>query len=63
MEVKCLRCGKLMKWEDNPLRPFCSERCKLADLSDWLDERYKVAGNEPPPKEPKDSEGKKENQQ
>ena len=23
-------------------RPFCSERCKLLDLGDWIDERYRV---------------------
>ena len=25
-------------------RPFCSERCKLLDLGNWLDGRYRVAG-------------------
>jgi endogenous inhibitor of DNA gyrase (YacG/DUF329 family) len=25
-------------------RPFCSERCKLADLGRWLSEDYRVAG-------------------
>jgi hypothetical protein len=25
-------------------RPFCSERCKLLDLSNWVDGRYRVAG-------------------
>jgi endogenous inhibitor of DNA gyrase (YacG/DUF329 family) len=24
-------------------RPFCSERCKLADLGRWLSEDYRVA--------------------
>ena len=23
-------------------RPFCSERCRLLDLGNWLDERYKI---------------------
>jgi len=22
--------------------PFCSERCKLLDLGNWIDERYRV---------------------
>ncbi|MEO2082593.1 MAG: DNA gyrase inhibitor YacG [Desulfurobacteriaceae bacterium] len=40
--VKCPNCGKPTKWEGNPFRPFCSEKCKLADLSKWLNEEYKV---------------------
>ena len=23
-------------------RPFCSERCQLLDLRNWVDERYRV---------------------
>ncbi|MBI4508069.1 MAG: DNA gyrase inhibitor YacG [Deltaproteobacteria bacterium] len=26
----------------NPLFPFCSERCKAIDLGNWLGERYRV---------------------
>ncbi|NIQ09929.1 MAG: DNA gyrase inhibitor YacG, partial [Gammaproteobacteria bacterium] len=27
--VKCPTCGKMSEWsENNPWRPFCSERCK-----------------------------------
>ena len=25
-------------------RPFCGERCKLLDLGNWVDGRYRVAG-------------------
>jgi endogenous inhibitor of DNA gyrase (YacG/DUF329 family) len=28
---------------DPAWRPFCSERCKLADLGRWLAEDYRVA--------------------
>jgi hypothetical protein len=28
--------------EDPAWRPFCSERCKLADLGRWLGEDYRV---------------------
>jgi endogenous inhibitor of DNA gyrase (YacG/DUF329 family) len=30
--------------------PFCSERCRLIDLGQWLDEKYRVpvAGQEKP---------------
>ena len=27
---------------DAPARPFCSERCRLLDLGNWLDGRYAV---------------------
>ena len=27
---------------DNPSFPFCGARCKLADLGNWLGERYVV---------------------
>ena len=40
-----------MTWEDNPARPFCSRACKLLDLADWLDERFRVPG-EPISSEP-----------
>jgi uncharacterized protein len=34
-------------------RPFCSERCKLADLGRWLSEDYRVP-DEPSPRLPQD---------
>ncbi len=24
--------------------PFCNERCRLVDLGNWLDGRYRIAG-------------------
>jgi len=27
---------------ESRFRPFCSERCKLVDLSDWASERYRI---------------------
>jgi endogenous inhibitor of DNA gyrase (YacG/DUF329 family) len=29
-------------------RPFCSPRCKLADLHNWLSERYVISQPLPP---------------
>jgi uncharacterized protein len=29
---------------DPAWRPFCSERCKLLDLSQWIDGTYRVPG-------------------
>ena len=42
--VKCPTCGKPVEWQDNPCRPFCSERCKLIDFSRWANEEYLVPG-------------------
>ena len=28
--------------------PFCSERCKLLDLRNWMDGRYRVPGEDAP---------------
>ncbi len=28
---------------DFPPRPFCSPRCKLADLHNWLSESYRIS--------------------
>lgn len=42
MERPCPTCGKPAEWENNPDRPFCSDRCRLLDLGAWADERYVV---------------------
>ena len=42
--VKCPTCQKDVEYsENNPWRPFCSERCKLIDLGAWANEEYRVA--------------------
>ena len=41
--MPCPICKKRVPWEGNPFRPFCSERCKLIDLDNWLEERYRVS--------------------
>lgn len=42
MQIKCPRCGKLVNWEGNKWKPFCSERCKLIDLGAWAGEEYRI---------------------
>lgn len=43
--VPCPICGKPSRWaEDNPWRPFCSERCKLIDLGEWVAEEKRIPG-------------------
>ena len=41
--IACPACGKDVVWsQDNPWRPFCSERCKLIDLGAWANESYRM---------------------
>lgn len=41
--VACPTCGKPVTWTpDAKWRPFCSERCRLIDLGDWIDERRRI---------------------
>jgi endogenous inhibitor of DNA gyrase (YacG/DUF329 family) len=42
MIVKCPKCGKDVETEGNKFRPFCSERCKLLDLGNWLSGHYGI---------------------
>ncbi len=46
MKTKCPTCKKKTEWENNPYRPFCSERCKLIDLGKWAAEEYKIEGEQ-----------------
>jgi len=35
--VPCPTCGQPVKWEEaSTWRPFCSRRCQLIDLNEWL---------------------------
>ena len=45
MIVSCPTCNKEVIWNtQHPLRPFCSERCKLIDLGEWAAEEKRIAG-------------------
>ncbi len=47
--AKCPTCGTPVKWEkESAWRPFCSERCKLIDLGDWLDENHRIPDKDTP---------------
>jgi uncharacterized protein len=42
--VPCPTCGKSVPWTPaSRWRPFCSERCRLIDLGDWLDEKHRLS--------------------
>lgn len=44
--IKCPTCKKNTTWTDNPFRPFCCERCKNQDLSNWADGSYAIGTEE-----------------
>ena len=42
--VPCPTCSKPVVWASTSRwRPFCSERCRLIDLGDWLDENHRIS--------------------
>ena len=46
--VRCPACGKQALYSvENPSRPFCSPRCRNADLGAWASESYRVATDTP----------------
>jgi endogenous inhibitor of DNA gyrase (YacG/DUF329 family) len=54
VRIECPTCKAVLADvpEDYAPRPFCSPRCKLADLYGWLNEEYRIS--EPLPLEPSD---------
>jgi len=46
MKIICPVCKAATTWEENPARPFCSDRCKLIDLGKWASGEYRVEGEE-----------------
>jgi endogenous inhibitor of DNA gyrase (YacG/DUF329 family) len=59
MKVRCPTCREWTRWEENPHRPFCSEKCRNQDLGNWATERYRipVQGQEVPESKPSSKEG------
>ncbi|KAF0207661.1 MAG: hypothetical protein FD167_5481 [bacterium] len=43
--MKCPICGQETTWQNNPTRPFCSEKCQMLDLGKWATEGYSISGN------------------
>jgi len=44
IKLNCPYCRAETQWQNNPSRPFCSERCRMIDLGRWDNEEYAVAG-------------------
>lgn len=55
--MRCPACKRETTFEGNPFRPFCSERCKLIDLDNWLSGRYRISTPINPEEEAATSEG------
>lgn len=52
--IACPRCRKVLTYQrvaDLPAFPFCSPRCKLIDLGQWLDEEHRIPDGEAKPKD------------
>jgi endogenous inhibitor of DNA gyrase (YacG/DUF329 family) len=45
MERVCPICKRKIPAEDGPasFRPFCSQRCRMADLGSWLSGSYRIS--------------------
>jgi endogenous inhibitor of DNA gyrase (YacG/DUF329 family) len=61
MKIKCPICKQVTTWEENPYRPFCSEKCKLIDLGKWATEDYKIKGEGKKDEDKGESEGEEGN--
>ena len=54
--LRCPTCRKETTWQDNPFRPFCSERCKMVDLGRWAKEEYRIPDKPAPENEEPEEE-------
>jgi endogenous inhibitor of DNA gyrase (YacG/DUF329 family) len=43
--ARCRVCGKVIPAQRDTQGPFCSERCRLNDLSKWFGENYRIASS------------------
>jgi endogenous inhibitor of DNA gyrase (YacG/DUF329 family) len=45
VRIVCPICHRVLEDapENHSFRPFCSQRCKLVDLDNWLNERYRIS--------------------
>ncbi len=43
LTVQCPICKTQVEWNDqSSFKPFCSERCKIIDFSDWASEKNTI---------------------
>lgn len=47
--VACPHCGKSVEWNNAAQwRPFCSRRCRLIDLGEWMREERRIPAESSP---------------
>lgn len=51
LTVTCPNCKKKFTYYSSEFRPFCTERCRLIDLGQWLNESYTVPAVKMTPEE------------
>ena len=45
INVKCPTCKRPVAWTPGQVfKPFCSERCRLIDLGEWIMEEKRIPG-------------------
>ena len=45
LTVRCPSCKRPVPWTpEQVFKPFCSERCKLIDLGEWVMEEKRIPG-------------------
>jgi uncharacterized protein len=49
LTIECPTCKKVIAYQNNPFRPFCSKRCRLIDLGDWASEKHRIPGEKVDP--------------
>lgn len=57
--MKCPICRKQVQ-PGTPYAPFCSERCRLIDLANWAEEKYRIPVRHEEPAEETAEEQKEE---
>ncbi|MGE5486644.1 MAG: DNA gyrase inhibitor YacG [bacterium] len=55
--MRCPICRKRVQ-PGTPEAPFCSERCRLIDLANWADEKYRIPAWPEEPELEEQPEGK-----
>lgn len=44
MKVNCPTCKRKFEYYSSEFRPFCSDKCKMADMGHWFNDSYTIDG-------------------
>lgn len=57
MKMSCPRCKKQIEYDqNNPFRPFCSQRCRDIDFGKWIEGEYSIPVEDQTPQNPDSDE-------